>query len=604
MDFEPVTQNGIDPQTEYFILPSRFALAVSTTTFVRTQIITLTAYSDAQIYKRKPVTFYAKNTSTDAVSVIGSGTWISTTTCQIRTSNVPVDTGAIYASWPGELKYAPKSTELNTIPVTIIPGYALGRAINMTATPNPVAVNENVTLRATTTASNAITNGSKIDWYANSINIGNSTFNSGASVFTATFASTGTQSIYGIWNGGLLNGSAYLSQQTANTVSLEVNERQTLSGQLLLSANKSAITTAESITFTSILNTTTIVTGTTVTFIGGTSTGSTITSVISLVDNIASFTIPPNTLTLGNYTMTATWSGRTITPKYYPKTSDTVYFTAQVPQTPSFGLTITPSTYRRYDSAGTANPSTIVTATIAVGTGWGSPHTPTGTVSVYDVGTNSLLTSTTITTSGTYNLTWNPITANQYQQGVRTIRAVYNGDNYNTSATTTATFRALGSDAVNNIQGLYSIGGTFLYPDGGNGSYGGTGVVHLTTSSTATCYTTATFKWVNANTSATYTATNLTGTITFWSRYIVDPDNGGADTAKTIPYVLGTATLVNNVITPIKVGFRMEPYYYPGPAYVWWEYSGNSVYEGKHPTVYLAGQGYYSEQSSNVYINN
>jgi len=327
-----------------------------------------------------------------------------------------------------------------------------------------------------------------------------------------------------------------------------------------------------------------------------------VTPAITLINNSATTTIPANSLIEGDYAMTAVWNGKSTTPKYASITSNTVSWITRLSATPSIALTVTPSTYRRYDSAGTANPSTIVTATIVVGTGFGNGHNPTGTIGVYDVGTNSLLTSTTITTSGTYNLQWNPITGNQYQQGLRTIRALYSGDNYNLSVSTTATFQALGSNGAIQTHGYFTVGGQHIYPDPGADA---NGVIHLTTSSTATCYTPITFKWVNYNTSSTYTATNFTGTITVYYKNFYSSEYGYTEP----PHAVGTFTLVNNQASG-TIGLPLINYWYPSPLEIFWTYSGNEIYEGKWEIIqtdegvwinYNPGQG---SVFGTIFINN
>ena len=145
MEFTPATQNGINAPTEYFILPSRFALAVSATTFATVEPITLKAYSDAQVYKRNPVTFY--RTQGTSTHVIGVGTWISTTTCALINTHISTTgTHQIYASWPGELKYAPKSTELNPITITANPSAAFSGSLILTSSVNPVNSNASTIL--------------------------------------------------------------------------------------------------------------------------------------------------------------------------------------------------------------------------------------------------------------------------------------------------------------------------------------------------------------------------------------------------------------------------------------------------------------------------
>ena len=77
MNFEPASQNGVIPITDYKTKDSDFMVGVSSTSTVAGQPVVLKAISNAAMYKTVPVTFYATqtvgtqtNTITDRKSVV------------------------------------------------------------------------------------------------------------------------------------------------------------------------------------------------------------------------------------------------------------------------------------------------------------------------------------------------------------------------------------------------------------------------------------------------------------------------------------------------------------------------------------------------------
>jgi len=432
MEFLPTTQNGIQPPTDYFIKPSTFALALSTTTFVYTQQIEMRAYSNAQVYKRNPVTFWAYSTITNTATVISTSTWDTTTTNILFTNSIPQNTTQIYATWPGELKYAPKSTEFNPINVTVIPGYVLHQPVTISAQPNPGVINENVTLQASSTASLAITNGSRIDWYANGSNIGYSNFNQGSSVFTTTFVTTGTESIYGYWNGGILNGEAYQGTPT-NTISLPINNAANLYSTFTLSSSANPSSSSLPLTLTAQLNTTTIFTGTIVAF-----TINTVTSTATLINNVATLSIPAHTLSTGTYTISAQWEGTSIAPKYNPITSNTIIETLQPSLNTTATVSVSPTFISYYTSTATAI-NNVISTNITV-TGKYSNHSPSGIVTLSDSIAGVISTATISGTNGisTATISWIP-TIPTFAPGSRSLQVVYPGDAYNNPSSTSTT---------------------------------------------------------------------------------------------------------------------------------------------------------------------
>lgn len=101
--------------------------------------------------------------------------------------------------------------------------------------------------------------------------------------------------------------------------------------------------------------------------------------------------------------------------------------------TPSIALTLSPSTFRYYNSDLSTNSNTV--ATVSLGN-YRAGYVPTGTISVYDVTTSTvLLGSGTANASGILSVTFKPSDYGMIDAGTRTLRAAINADsNYNTNS--------------------------------------------------------------------------------------------------------------------------------------------------------------------------
>jgi hypothetical protein len=207
---------------------------------------------------------------------IGTSTFVGAT-ATVYLHDIPTGTNILSVYWPGESKWEGFRTTM-TNAISVAPGIPLGKPITISVSPYPAVVDEPVTFRATTTASSAIMNGSKEDWYFNTVDRGYSYFTGTSTVFTTTFATTATETVFGRWNGGLLNGNYYIGQDS-NTLTLPVNERGVLYTSLSLSASPNPTNSHYPFNLTVQLNTSTIFTGTTVSISGNSNGVKTTTSI-------------------------------------------------------------------------------------------------------------------------------------------------------------------------------------------------------------------------------------------------------------------------------------------------------------------------------------
>ena len=266
MDFTPVSQNGVKPVDTLYSKPSPHLLIANTTSTSYGHGVYLKCINTAPYPKDVPAEFFAYTAELSTSTSLGTQVFTGAT-ATIYTHSIPTGTNTITVVWPGESKWEGFTTTMtNTIHVA--PGIPLGYPITITASPNPAVINEPVTFRASTTASSVIMNGSKEDWYFNTVDRGYSYFTGTSAVFTTSFNTIATESVYARWNGGLLNGENYVGQ-FSNTLSLPVNERGTLNSSLTLSSNSTIYRTVQPIILTATLNTATIFTGTKVYWSGG-----------------------------------------------------------------------------------------------------------------------------------------------------------------------------------------------------------------------------------------------------------------------------------------------------------------------------------------------
>lgn len=120
MNFQQTSITGVNNPTQPLTKTSNFGLAVSTTASTYNAPIVLKAISDAALYKTEPVSFYGINNG--QTYLLGTSTFTSPTTAPLVVFGIAPGINQIYATWPGENKFAPVTTINNPITVTITAG--------------------------------------------------------------------------------------------------------------------------------------------------------------------------------------------------------------------------------------------------------------------------------------------------------------------------------------------------------------------------------------------------------------------------------------------------------------------------------------------------
>jgi hypothetical protein len=358
-----------------------------------------------------------------------SAPWINnsaTTTTVFSNSG----TYAVQAIWHGGdiggNFYATTSSTVTNL--TVLDGYTLTQPI--TLSPSLVRViDEPLTITAAVTTSSGMRG--TMTFYANALNLGTAQWNSttNQAVLTAPApASSGTYTISALWSGGYIDDNRLYVGKTANTSSIFVDLAQRITSLTLrVGENPNSIGTQ------TILTATIVVTGTTfnnvdrgsVTFKNGATTLGTST----FINNIASITVPAGIITAGTNTITASYGGTSVIPKYYPATSSTSL--SIINRTGPNLSTVAPDFYY-HNLDGTINPTAYATLSIS-----GVYHAPTGPAKLYD-GATLLASIADVKVSQQFS--WSPVSV--IDSGTRTLTVQYLGDYWNTTATITIPFTA------------------------------------------------------------------------------------------------------------------------------------------------------------------
>lgn len=349
MNFQPVSQNGIKPPTQYRTRDSDFALAVSTTLTNYGNVVILKTISNAQMYKTVPVTFYAINASTSSAITLGTSTFVDNIQATLVTTTIPTGTNNIYAVWPGEGVYAAKSLESTPISVTVSPPLDIGGTITLSASPasgTVVAGEGSVTLTSGLTTTTNITN--NINFYADGVQIGTSMLINNSASITVSSIPAGAHTLTAGWPGITLNSINY-SGKSANIPYTVLAGTTIPSAMTLTVVNSYGVVNEYGPQFNvHIASSYNLNQLGTVTFYNGTSVLGT--GQFDSTNN-CSFTSLP--LGVGTYTFHASWDGNAgMIPAFIPKTSNTASWTTYSRSIiPSMTLSISP------------NPSTFELAT-------------------------------------------------------------------------------------------------------------------------------------------------------------------------------------------------------------------------------------------------
>jgi hypothetical protein len=373
---------------------------------------------------------------------------------ELATTFASTGTKALRAYWPGHLYngsfYEDKVSE--TVSIDVINGYTLPRNITVSAS-SPRVIDENITFTASVTTSTKMAN--TVTFYANNVEIGKSSFSTTTNTasITTTLSSTGTYVLRADWAGGYVEDNRLYLPKTGTTSTTTVALAGTIGANLVLSVPETPNIVSLPTVFTVTLNTSTSIDGTNGGLITYTdSVRNTVIGTSYFTNNVSKLTLT-NVLSIGTYSVTANWAGRTIAPKYFGKTSNSLGLSI-VPKSTTT-ITISVPKFKYYN----AYPSNILglanTATITVN-GVYAGHGPSGSIGLYSpaglIGTGTINTSTHQTT---IQLPVNALNTST------SFTAQYAGDDWNNPANYTL-YKTLAEVAVAGIEiaGGYVGGGT------------------------------------------------------------------------------------------------------------------------------------------------
>jgi hypothetical protein len=371
MDFQPASQNGVIPPSELGTLHSRFGTLISTTSTVYGRPVIIKAISDAAMYKTEPVSFYTQYTtgSVTTTVLLGESQFIKTEYAALVTTALGTGTHQVYATWPGEGKYAAVSTITAPITVSVASGYPLGAPIVLTPDHPTNTVIAGDATPITFTAS--ITTGTQlvgnVIFYKDHIEIGTGQLQnnySGSYVASITIndLSGGDHVITAVWPGSTIGGVNY--QGLTTDLAYSVLRGRTITQPMTLTLDPShGIVGEGQINITAAISTTTQLPGTVYFSVDGMDLYNT-----PFVNNAATISIP-NTYALGDHSFTARWDGnQSGTPKYIEKATTSTWTEYARENPGELTVTTQPADHNAfaYDTVlvGTFSTSTSVQGTV------------------------------------------------------------------------------------------------------------------------------------------------------------------------------------------------------------------------------------------------
>jgi hypothetical protein len=425
MDFTPATQNGVQPPTDYRTKDSKFRVLVNTTSSYYGGIVVAKAISDAALYKENPVTFYSEwsvDGIVQAIQTLGTATWASTTTAGITITTLQTGTNKIYATWPGQGRFAPQTTEALKIPVQTAPGLPFPGTLTLGGDPPLGVTTEPVTFTVTATTSLNMVGQTVILIEDNNI-VGAMKFdNTNHASTTTVFDTTGTYQIEAVFPGGDINGTIY-SGIISNVLDYSVPYIP-FPAPLTLTVDPLYNSVNSSTTFTANFATT----AATATGIVSFKKNNSVFHTATLVNNVATFVANSGTFVAGTYTIVAFWPGNGI---YGSNPSNSQTITEVNPSTTNISTTYSTSTFQLYTPSGAFN-TTYPYVDVSLTTARSGNPTPTGSVSLINYDTGAVLAIQQLTGATSYRLVWNPYEFSEY--GTINLAVKYSGDSWNYSA--------------------------------------------------------------------------------------------------------------------------------------------------------------------------
>lgn len=367
MDFTKATNNGIQPPSDYKTKPSKLGVAVSNTATIYGRPVTLTAISDAAMFKSTFVTFYSEFTptgsSTSTTLTLGTGTFVTTTNAPLVVNTLGTGTHNIYVTWPGENKFAPQTTITNPVLTAVDPGVNPGGELQVyvsPATETVVTGEGNITLSVIYTGSLALTG--KFYFYDDHVLLGSADIVRNAGALVAPSLSAGTRTITATWTGDTIAGTIYQGLSTSTQYTVLRGTNFVIDPVLTVTPVDHGVFQEGNITLTAVLNTTTNLPGN-FNFYNGTGLAQTTIGTAPIVGNSATVTVP-NNLAIGTYTFSSQWDGNQAShPRYLERTSNPVTWTEASRETvTSFTIhMVQPASYfsERVEFIGTATGATV-----------------------------------------------------------------------------------------------------------------------------------------------------------------------------------------------------------------------------------------------------
>lgn len=176
-------------------------------------------------------------------------------------------------------------------------------------------------------------------------------------------------------------------------------------------------------------------------------TGNRVLGTSTFVNNTASITLAAGVLNTGSYQIYAEWAGKSVAPKLFGKTSNTLQQDVSSRQTANITVAYSQSPYRYYNT--NTQQNTGLTATIYASGAFGPA---TGGVEVLDVtDVNNPIPlgivpfAATTGTTATATVSWNPNALNQLPEQTRNLKFNYQGDAYYYASTVSDSLSIIGA---------------------------------------------------------------------------------------------------------------------------------------------------------------
>ena len=353
MDFTKATNNGIQPPSDYKTKNSKLGVAVSNTGTIYGRPVTLTAISDAAMYKTSFVTFYSEFTplgsSTSTTVTLGTSSFVTTTNAPLIVNTLGTGTHNIYVTWPGENKFAPQTTINNPVATSIDQGADPGGQLDLYISPasgTMVTGEGSVTLTAVYTGPTTLTG--NFIFYDGYTKIGEAPIANASASFVLDLANIaeGTHDFNAFWSGDRIDGTEY--QGLNAHLSYEILHGAATTATMTLTASEPYGVFQENpagssgVILTSTLNYPTDMPGY-VSFYKNGELFSTSSWITGTAGKIATTTFN-NTFAVGTYTFTSVWNGnQDAHPRYMEVISNELSWEVKARRTiDTFTLTVNP----------------------------------------------------------------------------------------------------------------------------------------------------------------------------------------------------------------------------------------------------------------------